>query len=111
MYFQALFLVVVSSAIVRRNKLILNPNSMFIYYTVSFIIQEKNCILLLKGLLFEGMKVAVNIRMPEGMKKVLDNIAENEFRSLNSLILQLLNDQLKSKAIDWRKESGKKAKK
>ncbi|MFC1815868.1 Arc family DNA-binding protein [Thermodesulfobacteriota bacterium] len=49
------------------------------------------------------MKVAVNIRMPEGMKKSLEKIAESEFRSLNSMILQFLDDQLKSKDIDWRK--------
>lgn len=50
------------------------------------------------------MKVAVNIRMPEGMKKALDRIAANQFRSLNSLILQFLDDQLKALNIDWKKE-------
>jgi len=50
------------------------------------------------------MKVAMNIRMPEGMKKALDKLAQNEFRSLNSIILQFLDEQLKSKKIDWRKE-------
>ena len=48
------------------------------------------------------MKVAVNIRMPEDMKKALDKIADNEFRSLNSVILQFLNEQLESKGIAWR---------
>ena len=55
------------------------------------------------------MKVAVNIRMPEDMKRTLDTIAQNEFRSLNSLILQFLNDHLKSKDIEWRKEDQKEA--
>jgi len=53
------------------------------------------------------MKVAVNIRMPEGMKKTLDKIATSEFRSLNSLILSLLDECLKSKGIDWCKEGEK----
>jgi len=48
--------------------------------------------------------VAVNIRMPEGMKKALDEIAASEFRSLNSVILQLLDEQLKSKGINWREK-------
>ncbi len=48
--------------------------------------------------------MAVNIRMPKEMKETLDRIAAREFRSLNSLILQFLNDQLKAKNIDWRKE-------
>jgi hypothetical protein len=50
------------------------------------------------------MKVAVNIRMPEGMKKALDRIATNQFRSLNSLILQLLDDQLRARDINWKKK-------
>ena len=50
------------------------------------------------------MTVAVNIRMPEGMKKALDRIATNQFRSLNSLILQLLDDQLKARDINWKKK-------
>ena len=54
--------------------------------------------------------MAVNIRMPEGMKKALDEIAAGEFRSLNSVILQFLDEQLKMKNVDWRKESGKKKK-
>jgi hypothetical protein len=53
------------------------------------------------------MKMAVNIRMPEEMKKVLDKIASGEFRSLNSLVLQLVDEQLKSKGIDWRKKQKK----
>lgn len=48
--------------------------------------------------------MAVNIRMPEDMKAVLDKIAASEFRSLNSLILQLLDEVLKSKGTDWREE-------
>ena len=52
--------------------------------------------------------MAVNIRMPQEMKETLDRIAASEFRSLNSLILQMLNDQLKAKDIDWRKEKPKK---
>jgi len=52
--------------------------------------------------------VAVNIRMPEGMKKALDKIAAGEFRSLNSVILQFLDEQLKSKNVDWRKGGQKK---
>lgn len=57
------------------------------------------------------MKVAVNIRMPEGMKKALDKIAASEFRSLNSLILQFLDEQLKSKDINWHTGAKKKGKK
>ena len=75
--------------------------------TISFIMQEKNCIITPKTLIFGGMKVAVNIRMPEGMKKALDKIAAGEFRSLNSVILQFLDEQLKSKGIDWRNKSRK----
>ena len=56
------------------------------------------------------MKVAVNIRMPGKMKKALDQIAAGEFRSLNSVILQFLDEQLRSKGINWQTE-GKKAKK
>jgi hypothetical protein len=50
------------------------------------------------------MKIAVNIRMPKGMKKALDQIATGEFRSLNSVILQFLDEKLKVKGIDWRNE-------
>ena len=53
------------------------------------------------------MKVAVNIRMPKGMKKALDEIATGEFRSLNSVILQFLDEKLNTKGIDWRRESPK----
>jgi len=56
------------------------------------------------------MKVAVNIRMPKGMKKALDEIAASEFRSLNSIILQFLNEKLTSKGIDWRKKDREKTK-
>jgi hypothetical protein len=48
------------------------------------------------------MKPAVNIRMPEGMKRVLEDLAEKEFRSLNSVILQFLDEQLKAKGFYWR---------
>ncbi len=51
-----------------------------------------------------GMKVPVNIRMPEGMKRALDRIATRQFRSLNSLVLQLLDEQLKALGIDWAEE-------
>ena len=54
------------------------------------------------------MKIAVNIRMPEGMKKALDEIATSEFRSLNSVILQFLDEKLSSKGVDWRKEDKEK---
>jgi hypothetical protein len=50
------------------------------------------------------MKVAVNIRMPDDMKAALDKIAGGEFRSLNSLILQLLAEALKARGVDWRAE-------
>jgi hypothetical protein len=50
------------------------------------------------------MKVAVNIRMPKDMKKALDEIAAGEFRSLNSVILQFLDEKLNDKGIDWRKQ-------
>ncbi len=52
--------------------------------------------------------MAVNIRMPEEMKAVLDKIAGSEFRSLNSLILQLLNEALEAKGINWREEEPEK---
>ncbi|UCG13591.1 MAG: Arc family DNA-binding protein [Deltaproteobacteria bacterium] len=54
------------------------------------------------------MKVAVNIRMPEEMKATLDRIAAGEFRSLNSLILQFLDETLRAKGIDWREEKAQK---
>ena len=54
--------------------------------------------------------MAVNIRMPEGMKKALDKIAASEFRSLNSVILQFLDEKLKSMGIDWGTEGKKKGK-
>ena len=72
--------------------------------------QEKNCNSPQKKLVSRGMKVAVNIRMPEGMKKALDKIAASEFRSLNSVILQFLNEQLKSKGINWQPEGENKPK-
>ena len=50
------------------------------------------------------MKVAVNIRMPEGMKKALDQIAAGEFRSLNSVILQFLDEHLRSKGVSWQSQ-------
>lgn len=55
--------------------------------------------------------MAVNIRMPEDMKKTLDKIADKEFRSLNSVILQLLDEQLRTRDIEWRKENEKKPQK
>ena len=55
------------------------------------------------------MKIAVNIRMPTDMKKALDEIANSEFRSLNSVILQFLDENLKKKGVDWRKEGNKEA--
>jgi len=70
--------------------------------------QEKSCNLTEK-ILIGGMKVAVNIRMPEEMKKALDEIAASEFRSLNSVILQFLDEQLKNKEIDWRQKYEKEA--
>lgn len=66
--------------------------------------QEKCCKKISKLLQSILMKVAVNIRMPGGMKKALDRIATNQFRSLNSLILQLLDDQLKARDINWKKK-------
>lgn len=50
------------------------------------------------------MKPVVNIRMPVGMKKVLEEIAEREFRSLNSVVLQFLDEQFQAKGLDWRQE-------
>jgi len=50
------------------------------------------------------MKTPVNIRMPDDMKRALEKMAESEFRSINSVILQYLDEQLKSKGINWRKE-------
>ena len=51
--------------------------------------------------------MAVNIRMPEDMKRALDKIASSEFRSLNSLILQFLDEHLKSKGIKWQQGEAK----
>ena len=51
--------------------------------------------------------MAVNIRMPEGMKKALDKIAASEFRSLNSVILQFLDEKLQSKGVNWHKTEKK----
>ncbi len=51
------------------------------------------------------MKIAVNIRMPAEMKKALDELANIEFRSLNSVILQFLDERLKEKGVDWRKKN------
>jgi len=51
------------------------------------------------------MKIAVNIRMPAEMKMTLDELANAEFRSLNSLILQFLDERLKEKGIDWHKKN------
>jgi len=56
------------------------------------------------------MKVPVNIRMPKGMKKALDEIATSEFRSLNSVILQFLDEKLSTKGVDWRKEGAEESK-
>jgi hypothetical protein len=53
------------------------------------------------------MKIAVNIRMPADMKKVLDVIAESEFRSMNSVILQFIDERLQEKGIEWRKADKK----
>jgi hypothetical protein len=98
---------VLSLPVVLRNKMLLKLNALFAYTTVLFIMQEKSCNSLLKSLLSGGMKVAVNIRMPKGMKKTLDKIAASEFRSLNSLILSLLDERLKSKGIEWHKKGEK----
>ena len=49
-------------------------------------------------------KVAVNIRMPEDMREAIVKIAENEFRSVNSLILQLLDEALRSINVAWREK-------
>jgi len=51
--------------------------------------------------------MAVNIRMPEGMKKALEKIAAGEFRSLNSVILQFLDENLQSKGVNWKKAERK----
>ncbi len=56
------------------------------------------------------MKVPVNIRMPEAMKKALENIAANEFRSLNSVILHYLDKQLRDKGIEWQSKNKKQVK-
>ena len=46
--------------------------------------------------------MAVNIRMPDEMHKAIVEIAESEFRSVTSLILQLLDEGLRAKNIEWR---------
>ena len=48
------------------------------------------------------MKIAVNIRMPKEMKQVLDRIAARKFTSLNSIILQFLDETMDRRGIDWR---------
>ena len=48
------------------------------------------------------MKIAVNIRMPKEMKQVLDRIATRKFTSLNSIILQFLDENMERRGIDWR---------
>jgi len=53
------------------------------------------------------MKVPMNIRMPAAMKKALDKIAADEFRSLNSVILHYLDKQLRDKGIDWQSKNKK----
>ncbi|RJR47702.1 MAG: Arc family DNA-binding protein [Desulfobacteraceae bacterium] len=53
----------------------------------------------------------LNIRMPAGMKKALEEIAAKEFRSLNSVILQFLDEQLRLKGINWQEQPEKKTKK
>ena len=80
----------------------------FNYTTILFIKQQKRLHFYLRSYIHVTMKVPVNIRMPDQMKKALDKIADSEFRSLNSLILQLLDQELKSKGIKWRKEATKK---
>jgi hypothetical protein len=51
------------------------------------------------------MKVPVNIRMPVEMKNALDDIASKEFRSLNSVILQLINEKLMDRKIYWQNDT------
>jgi hypothetical protein len=57
------------------------------------------------------MNPPLNIRIPSGMKKALEEIATKEFRSLNSVILQFLDEQLKLKGINWQEQPEKKPKK
>ena len=45
------------------------------------------------------------------MKKALEEIAAREFRSLNSVILQFLDEQLRAKGIDWQQAEREKTKK
>ncbi|HEA67639.1 MAG TPA: Arc family DNA-binding protein [Desulfobacterales bacterium] len=59
----------------------------------------------IKKFIFKNMKVPVNIRMPEEMKKAIEKIAANEFRSLNSVILQYLDKQLRDKGIEWQSKN------
>jgi len=56
------------------------------------------------------MKIAVNIRMPKEMKQVLDRIATRKFTSLNSIILQFLDENMDRRGIDWRAEGARKGK-
>lgn len=59
--------------------------------------------MLTKFLISGSMKrLAVNIRMPDEMHKAIVKIAETEFRSVTSLILQLLDEALKAKNVEWR---------
>ena len=53
-------------------------------------------------------KIAVNIRMPVKMKELLEAMANEEFRSMNSLVLQLINERLRDKGIDWQEDTKKK---
>ena len=71
----------------------------------TLLFDKRYCNLLTKFLVSGGMKkVAVNIRMPNDMRKAIVEIAETEFRSVNSLILQLLDEALRAKNVEWRIE-------
>ena len=56
-------------------------------------------------------KTQVNLRMPMDMKKALDQIAEKEFRSINSVVLQFLDEAMRARDITWQEEEKQKGSK
>lgn len=53
------------------------------------------------------MKTAVNIRMPKAMKEALEKMAADEFRSLSSQIIKILDDYLQSAGVPYSEETPK----
>jgi hypothetical protein len=51
------------------------------------------------------MKTAVNIRMPNAMKEALEKLAADEFRSLSSQIIKILDEYLRSIGVPYSEEA------